>query len=115
MTRPLKVGVQLPEIEYEPRWTELAELARLAEEIGKRHVLNIVMVGFFGSITKLIDRDALRKAVADSVPPGTEEMNLRAFDRGYEYGIAKRCVEAPEAQPLERGIEGQFAGSESIG
>ena len=41
MPRPLKVGVQLPEIEYEPRWTDLAEMARLAEEIG----LDSVWVG----------------------------------------------------------------------
>lgn len=34
MVRPLKVGVQLPEVEYEPRWSELAEMARLAEDIG---------------------------------------------------------------------------------
>lgn len=34
MARPLKVGVQLPEVEYEPRWTELAVMARLAEDIG---------------------------------------------------------------------------------
>jgi len=34
MARPLKVGVQLPEIEYEPRWGTLAQMARLAEEIG---------------------------------------------------------------------------------
>lgn len=85
---------------------------RLAEEIGKRLVLNIVMVGFFGATTKLIDRQALEKAVADSVPPGTEEMNLKAFERGYEYGLAKRCVELAESQPMERGLEGQFAGSE---
>ena len=34
MARPLKVGVQLPEIEYEPRWGTLAEMARVAEDIG---------------------------------------------------------------------------------
>ena len=34
MARPLKVGVQLPEVEYEPRWTELASMARVAEDIG---------------------------------------------------------------------------------
>lgn len=32
--RPLRVGVQLPEVEYEPRWAELRTMARLAEEIG---------------------------------------------------------------------------------
>jgi alkanesulfonate monooxygenase SsuD/methylene tetrahydromethanopterin reductase-like flavin-dependent oxidoreductase (luciferase family) len=41
MARPLKVGVQLPEVEYEPRWTDLAEMARLAEDIG----LDSVWVG----------------------------------------------------------------------
>jgi len=28
MVRPLKVGVQLPEVEYEARWTELAAMVR---------------------------------------------------------------------------------------
>ena len=34
MARPLQVGVQLPEVEYEPRWSELATMARTAEDIG---------------------------------------------------------------------------------
>ena len=34
MTRPLKVGVQLPEVERVVRWPELAAMARTAEEIG---------------------------------------------------------------------------------
>jgi len=32
--RPLRVGVQLPEVEREVRWPELLDMARLAEEIG---------------------------------------------------------------------------------
>jgi alkanesulfonate monooxygenase SsuD/methylene tetrahydromethanopterin reductase-like flavin-dependent oxidoreductase (luciferase family) len=34
MTRPLKVGVQLPEVEYVASWAEQREMARAAEEIG---------------------------------------------------------------------------------
>lgn len=34
MARPLKIGVQLPEVEYEYTWPEYAEMARVAEEIG---------------------------------------------------------------------------------
>ena len=34
MTRPLKVGLQLPEVERVVRWPELAEMARTAEGIG---------------------------------------------------------------------------------
>jgi 2-oxoglutarate ferredoxin oxidoreductase subunit gamma len=59
---------------------------RLAEELGRKMVLNIVMVGFFGAVTNLLDRDALRQAVADSVPPAFQELNLRAFDKGFDYG-----------------------------
>jgi len=32
--RPLKVGLQLPEAERVVRWTELAQMARLAEDVG---------------------------------------------------------------------------------
>ena len=59
---------------------------RLAEELGRKMVLNIVMVGFFGAVTDLLGREALRQAVADSVPPAFQELNLRAFDKGFEYG-----------------------------
>ncbi len=60
---------------------------RFAEEkVGRRLTLNIVMCGFFTAVTGLISRDAMRKAVEDTVPSGTEELNLKAFDVGYEYG-----------------------------
>jgi len=59
---------------------------RLAEELGRKMVLNIVMVGFFGAVTALLEPDALRKAVADSVPPAFQKLNLQAFDKGFEYG-----------------------------
>jgi 2-oxoglutarate ferredoxin oxidoreductase subunit gamma len=59
---------------------------RMAEELGKRMVLNIVMVGFFGAISGLLKRDSLRKAVEDSVPAAFAELNLKAFDAGFDYG-----------------------------
>jgi alkanesulfonate monooxygenase SsuD/methylene tetrahydromethanopterin reductase-like flavin-dependent oxidoreductase (luciferase family) len=34
MPRPLKIGVQLPEVEYTYTWAQLEEMARVAEEIG---------------------------------------------------------------------------------
>jgi len=59
---------------------------RLAEELGRKLVLNIVMVGFFAAMARLIDADAMRRAVKESVPPGTERLNLSAFDKGFEHG-----------------------------
>jgi len=61
---------------------------RVAEELGRKIVLNIVMLGFFGAVTEILPREALRKAVETSVPAGTEELNLKAFDKGFEYGLS---------------------------
>jgi 2-oxoglutarate ferredoxin oxidoreductase subunit gamma len=60
---------------------------RFAEELGRTMVLNIVMVGFFTAITKLISADAVRSAVKETVPKGTESLNLSAFDKGFNYGM----------------------------
>jgi 2-oxoglutarate ferredoxin oxidoreductase subunit gamma len=73
---------------------------RLAEELGKRMVLNSVMVGFFTSVTKLLTADAVRNAVADSVPSSFREINLQAFDRGYEYGLSAKAGTPPELESL---------------
>jgi 2-oxoglutarate ferredoxin oxidoreductase subunit gamma len=59
---------------------------RFAEELGRRLVLNIVMTGFFAGVTGVVSFDAMEKAVKSSVPKGTEDLNLRAFRKGYEYG-----------------------------
>ena len=59
---------------------------RLAEELGKRMVLNIVMVGFFAAVTNVLEPEAIRRAVADSVPGAFRELNIKAFDKGFEYG-----------------------------
>jgi 2-oxoglutarate ferredoxin oxidoreductase subunit gamma len=73
-----------------PRSTRVYSVpaTRLAEELGKRMVLNSVMVGFFTAVAKLLEPDAVRNAIADSVPAAFRDLNLKAFEKGYEYGIA---------------------------
>lgn len=61
---------------------------RLAEELGKRMVLNSVMVGFFTAVTELLSKEAVSKAVSDSVPPSFRDLNLKAFEKGFEYGLS---------------------------
>jgi 2-oxoglutarate ferredoxin oxidoreductase subunit gamma len=73
---------------------------RIAEELGKHMVLNIVMVGFFAAVSKLVKPESLRQAVAESVPEHFKDLNLKAFDRGYQTGLAKLEV-APQGEPLE--------------
>jgi 2-oxoglutarate ferredoxin oxidoreductase subunit gamma len=76
---------------------------RIAEELGKRMVLNSVMVGFFTAVTHLLEADAVRKAVADSVPASFGELNLKAFDRGFEYG-SMATPASPESLELENQV-----------
>ncbi len=59
---------------------------RIAESLGRTIVQNIVMVGFFTAVTGLVSREVMRESVRESVPAGTEDLNLQAFDRGLEYG-----------------------------
>lgn len=56
------------------------------DEFKKRIVFNMIITGFFAAVTKLVGVEAMRKAVEASAPKGTEELNLAAFDRGYNFG-----------------------------
>jgi 2-oxoglutarate ferredoxin oxidoreductase subunit gamma len=67
---------------------------RIAEELGKKMVLNVVMVGFFAAVAKVLKPEALRDAVLDSVPPAFKELNEKAFNAGFQYGS-----EHPDALP----------------
>jgi 2-oxoglutarate ferredoxin oxidoreductase subunit gamma len=59
---------------------------KIAEGLGKRIVANIVMIGAFVAITELLNKDAIEKSIVENIPKGTEELNLNAFEKGYEYG-----------------------------
>jgi 2-oxoglutarate ferredoxin oxidoreductase subunit gamma len=49
--------------------------------------LNIVMMGFTTAISGIVKLEAMHEAVKASVPKGTEELNLTAFQKGYDYGV----------------------------
>jgi 2-oxoglutarate ferredoxin oxidoreductase subunit gamma len=59
---------------------------RMAREMNRPVVANIIMLGFFAAVSDLVSHNALREAVRASVPEGTEDLNLSAFDKGYAYG-----------------------------
>jgi 2-oxoglutarate ferredoxin oxidoreductase subunit gamma len=76
---------------------------RIAENLGKRMVLNVVMTGFFGAISGVLQRESLRKAVEDSVPAAMVELNRAAFDAGYDYGLKhleSGAIELGEEDPV---------------
>ncbi|MBN1664894.1 MAG: 2-oxoacid:acceptor oxidoreductase family protein [Deltaproteobacteria bacterium] len=74
---------------HDPSWkTYHIPATRFAEELGNTMMANIVMLGFVAAVEDLVQIDALREAVLDSVPANTKENNAKAFDRGREYGEA---------------------------
>ena len=63
----------------------LCPFTAIAEKVGRRLVLNMVALGFICRVTSIVSVDAMKKSIAVSVPPGTEELNLRAFEAGFAY------------------------------
>ncbi|MFC1992718.1 2-oxoacid:acceptor oxidoreductase family protein [Chloroflexota bacterium] len=62
----------------------------IAQELGRVAVANVVMLGFLTAVARIVSIDAMKKAVLDSIPKGTEELNMKAFDHGYACGLEKK-------------------------
>lgn len=65
---------------------------RKAEEIGKRIVANIVMLGAFVEISGTVSEESVLMALKDVAPKGTEALNRKAFELGLSLG--KMAIEA---------------------
>jgi len=59
---------------------------KIAEELGHRIVANIVMLGFLCALAPIVSPSGMREAVRSSLPKSTIELNLMAFEAGYERG-----------------------------
>lgn len=63
---------------YRARATKTA-----TDDVGLRVVANIVMVGAIVKVTEIVSVDAAKEAILDSVPKGTENKNIQAFEAGF--------------------------------
>lgn len=59
----------------------------VARELGKPVVANIIMLGAWCGLTKIISWEALEKAVLEAVPKGSEALNMEAMQKGFALGI----------------------------
>lgn len=59
---------------------------RFAEQLGNRIIANLVMLGFFTAMTKIVSAEAMKKALPGLVPERFLDLNIKAFNKGYEYG-----------------------------
>ena len=62
---------------------------RMAEELGNKIIANVVMLGFFTAISKVVSKEAMEKSIRESVPGRFIDLNLRAFNKGYDWGDKK--------------------------
>jgi len=60
----------------------ITKLAR--EKVGREIVANIVAIGALAALTGVVSREALTKAVMERVPKGTEEINRKALEVGFQ-------------------------------
>ncbi|HID89520.1 MAG TPA: 2-oxoacid:ferredoxin oxidoreductase subunit gamma [Anaerolineae bacterium] len=71
-------------------------ITRLAREASGRAITaNIVAVGLVAGLTGIVSRASLEAAVRERVPPGTEELNLKALAAGFEAAKPFRTAALP--------------------
>jgi 2-oxoglutarate ferredoxin oxidoreductase subunit gamma len=60
-------------------------VARIAQETtGRAITANTVALGVLVGLTNIVSRDAIEKAIAARAPKGTEEMNHKALQAGFD-------------------------------
>jgi 2-oxoglutarate ferredoxin oxidoreductase subunit gamma len=66
------------------QWYAVPATSEAKNTLKREIVANIVMLGALVSATGVVSVSAIEKAVLDSVPKGTEGLNVRALKRGFE-------------------------------
>ena len=81
----------LPNSDAEVHMLPIVKTAR--EKIGRELVTNMVALGVTArvlEVKKLMKPESIKKAILARVPKGTEEMNEKAFNEGYELMRGKK-------------------------
>jgi 2-oxoglutarate ferredoxin oxidoreductase subunit gamma len=55
------------------------------ETTGKSFTANLVALGALVAATGIVKKESAESAVKRRVPKGTEDLNIKAFEAGYEY------------------------------
>lgn len=62
------------------------------EELGREIFLNVIALGAIVGLTGVVKRESIEKAVLSRVPKGTEDVNRRALDIGFDLARKAKGV-----------------------
>lgn len=63
---------------------------KIAEEAGNTRAANSAMLGLWAAVNGILEKEALERAIAESVPQKTVDLNLKVFEAGYQRGLELR-------------------------
>lgn len=66
------------------RFFEVPATREAKETLGRDIVANIIMLGATVKATGIVSENAMEKAILDSVPKGTESLNIKAMKLGFD-------------------------------
>ncbi len=69
---------------------------RLAEDLGRRIVTNVVMLGFVTAHTDIVTPEAMIKALKDTLNSRILELNIKAFQAGLQFQAKQVGQPGPE-------------------
>lgn len=76
--------------DQKPKPLSCAATRLATDELKRPVVANILMLGFLAAVSDIVSTESLKNAVLDSIPAGTETVNMKAFELGYSYGIKQK-------------------------
>jgi len=79
-----------PESAIESHGIKATDIAFM--DLGRKVVMNMVMMGFVNAIAGVVSHDSLLEAILSRVPKGTEQLNEKAYREGMARAAAPREV-----------------------
>jgi 2-oxoglutarate ferredoxin oxidoreductase subunit beta len=85
--------VVLPEDHRQDITTYGLPATQIAEKLGNNRAANTVMLGFWAAVVGVVSKEAMCESVRESVPAKSLDLNMRAFDLGYQAGLERKGVQ----------------------
>lgn len=74
----------LVKVEPEERDYHAIAATRMAEELGRKIVMNVIALGYLVGKTRVVGRASVEEALRTTLKPNLLDLNLRALAAGYE-------------------------------